>query len=252
MQKLRHPRISVSLVVAGLLVATLGAVSTAGAAHCGLGEFSVSGSVTDEFTGLPLDRITSVGISLSDGTSYDGESTTLPGSTYHVCLPAGSYLLSFFADGYYFEWYDDSGTQAGVEVVTGSAGEAFSAIDAALTPWPVITGRVTDSRTGAPLFTSVGLTDAATGLGLDGEGTDANGVYEFILDPTFFPVPGTYLLHFSADFHWSEWYDNSKKKSKANVISVTPGSGVISGVDAGLKPCGRPVPDFCIPRNFSR
>ncbi len=252
MQKSRHPRIRVSLVVAGLLVATLGAVSTAGAAHCGAGEFSVSGSVTDEFTSMPLDRITSVGISQTDGPLSKGENTMLPGSTYDVCLPAGSYLFSFFADDYYFEWYDDSETEAGAAVVTGSAGDDITGIDAALTPWPVITGRVTDSRTGAPLFTSVGLTDAVTGLGLDGEGTDTNGVYEFILNPAFFPVPGTYLLHFSADFHWSEWYDNSKKKSKATVISVTPGSGVISGVDAGLKPCGRPVPDFCIPRNFSR
>jgi hypothetical protein len=160
--------------------------------------------------------------------------------------------VSFFADGYFTEWHDDAATLGEATLIAGVSGDHLT-VDAALTPWPVITGRVTDSRTGEPLFTSVGLTDAtAFPGGLDGEGTNASGEYRFVLNPDFFPVPGSYLVNFSADFHWSEWYDDAKKRSKATVIEVTRDSGIISGVDAELRPCGRPVPDFCIPRNFGR
>lgn len=247
---LRHRRVY-SLLAAGLLAATIATVPAAEGAHCGPGQFSVSGIVTDALTGLPLDRVTSVGYSLPDGTPFDGDGTDPATSTFDSCLPAGSYIVNFFADDYYIEWYNDSLTQAGALVIMGAEGEHVSNIHAALTPFPVITGRVTDSRTGEPLFTSVGLTNAVTGLGLDGEGTDANGVYRFVLNPDFYPVPGSYKVHFSADSHWSEWFDNSKKKSKATVISITPASGVVSGVDAELRPCRRPSPDFCIPRGFS-
>lgn len=241
-----------SILMAALLTASLAAIPTAEGAHCAPAEFSVSGAVTDELTGLPLDRVTSVEYSLTDGTPYDGDGTDPATSTFDSCLDAGSYIIRFFADDYYIEWYDDVATSGAATVITGLAGDHATDIDAALTPYPVITGRVTDSRTGAPLFTSVGLTNAANGDGLDGEGTDANGVYRFVLNPDYYPVPGTYLVNFSADFHWSEWFDNAKKKSKATVISISADSGIVSGIDAELKPCGRPSPDFCIPGGFSR
>lgn len=229
-----------------VLLLAMTAATTASAAHCPAGEFSIEGTVTDESTGLPLTVVTSVGFE-----SFDDQNTVLPGSTYSTCLPAGSYLVNFNADGYFLEWHDDADTVGAATPVVGAGGDHVE-INAALTPWPVITGEVTDRR-GAPLFASVGLTDAtAFPGGLDGEGTDANGVYRFVLDPASFPVPGSYLVSFSADFHWSEWYDDAKKRSKATVIEVTRDSGVISGVDAELRRCGRPVPDFCLPRNFDR
>lgn len=217
------------------------------AAHCPAGEFEVSGTVTDETTGLPLTVVTSVGFS-----GFDDQGTILPASTYSICLPSGTYTVSFFADGYFFEWHDDAESLASATPITGNDGDHI-VIDAALTPWPVITGQVTSGGTGDPLFASVGLTDASLFPGsLDGEGTDVNGVYRFVLDPAFFPIPGDYLVSFSADFHWSTWFDDAKKRSKATVINVSRDSGVISGIDAELRPCGRPVPDFCIPRNFDR
>ena len=242
-------RTTIAGVAAALVVSLMALGSPSIAVVCAPGLFNVSGVVTDDHTGLPLDRVTSVGIMSTDATYNDGEATA-PDSTFETCLPAGSYFINFFADGYYTEWWDDSPTPLGATVLVVSS--AATGIDAALTPFPVITGRITDARTGDPLFTSVGITDAATGLGLDGIGTDTNGVYRFVVDPNFFPVPGTYKIHFSADFHWSEWYDDAKKKSKAAVITVNRDSGVIGGLDEELRHCGRPVPDFCVPRNFNR
>lgn len=233
------------LTVLTLLVLSLVATATASATDCPAGQFAIEGTVTDESTDLPLDVVTSVGFGVDD------QNTILPSSTFSICLPAGSYVVSFFADGYFLEWHNDAETASQATPVTGASGDHI-VVDAALTPWPVITGQVTD-RSGAPLFASVGLTDAtAFPGGLDGEGTDANGVYRFVLDPAFFPIPGSYLVNYSADFHWSEWYDNANKRSRATVISVTRDSGVISGIDAELRNCGRPAPDFCIPRNFNR
>lgn len=242
----------VGLAVMAAMAFLFVSVQEAQAVHCGAGEFSVAGTVTDAITGDPLGVVTSVGLMRVDAPGGDGEGTTLPASTYETCLPAGTYVVSFFADGYFFEWYDAAIDWAHATRITGAEGDHVVGVDAELSPWPVITGRVTDAGTGAPLFTSVGLTDASTGMGLDGEGTDGDGVFEFVLDPRYYPVPGTYLVNFSADYHWSEWFDDAKKRSKATEIAVTRDSGVVSGIDGRLRDCGRPVPDFCIPRNFNR
>jgi len=235
-------RVTKATLALGMVLATLVGVAPAAAADCGVGQFSVSGTVTDEATGLPLDRVTSVGF-VSTGGTYADDQGTLPDSTFHICVPADMYVVQFFADGYFIEWHDDAAAQTDATILNVTAD--ISGLDAALTAFPVITGRVTDSRTGLPLFTSVGITDAASGIGLDGEGTDTDGVYRFVVQP------GTYQISFAADFHWVEWYDNAKKRSKATVITVTRTSGVITGIDAELRHCGRPVPDFCIPRNFN-
>ena len=64
--------------------------------------------------------------------------------------------------------------------------------------------------------------------------------------------PGQWTVAFAADYHWSKWYDNAKKFSKATVIEVTPFTPLISGIDAELKRCSRTVPDFCFPPNYNR
>ncbi len=232
------------LFVAVLLVATLGVATPASSVACADGTFMLSGTVTSDINGLPLTEVTSVGIRSTDGTFADGEGTVLPGSTYTACVPAGEYVISFFADSFMFEWYDDVFDEAAATPVVVDGDVA--GIDASL-GWATITGRLTDKRTGDPeLLGSVSVSDATTGVGFDNEGTDSNGVY------TLSVPPGLWAVSFAADYHWSEWYDNSKKFSQAAVIEVTPFTPVISGIDAALKRCSWTVPDFCFPKHFTR
>lgn len=238
----------VVLVLAMLAGLSILGVS-AGATDCATGSFEVSGAVTDAVTGLPLDRVTSVGIVLADGTPYDGEGTDLPASAFATCLPIGDYKIAFNADHYFSEWFDQAPDPASATIISVVDGPV-TGIDAALQPWPTISGRITDSRTGEPLFTSVGITNADTGEGLDGEGTNRNGEFSYVVDPRFLPI--NVKISFAADYHWAEWYDDERRMSRATVITVTADSGYISGIDASLRPCGRPFPDFCIQRQFTR
>lgn len=212
---------------------------------CPDGTFRLSGTVTSDITGQPLEEVTSIGIQSIDGTYADGEGTDLPGSTFSTCVPPGEYVLSFFADSFMFEWYDDVYDEAAATPVVVTDADV-AGVDASL-GWATITGRVTGKRSGGPeLLGSISVTDATTGLGFDNEGTNADGVY------TLSVPPGRWAVSFAADYHWSEWYHNSKKYSKATVIEVTPFTPLISGIDAKLKLCSRTVPDFCFPRDFNR
>jgi len=236
-----------------LVLAMLAGVSvfgaSAGAAGCTAGSFEVSGTVTDAVTGLPLDRVTSVSIVLADGTPYDGEGTDLPASAFATCLPVGDYKIAFNADHYFSEWFDEASDQAFATIISVTDGPV-TGVDATLQPWPTISGRITDSQTGEPLFTSVGITNADTGEGLDGEGTNLNGEFFYVVDPRFLPI--NVKISFAADYHWAEWYDDARRMSRATVISVTADSGHITGIDASLRPCRRPFPDFCIQGQFTR
>jgi hypothetical protein len=236
--------------MAGMLAATLTATAGAGAATCPEGSFEVSGSVTDAVTGLPLDRVTSVGIMYTDGTGYDGAGTDPATSTFSECLPIGEYKIGFRADYYFAEYFDDAADVDSATVISVVDGPV-SGIDAALQPWPSISGRVTDRR-GAPLTAvSIGITDADTGVGIDGEGVDSNGEFLYYIHPNYFTYPVRLKVVFAADDHWAEWYDNSKRFSRATVITVERDSGPITGISAELRRCARPGIDICFPKKFN-
>ncbi len=243
-------RVRAALVIVGMLAATLTAAAGAGAVICEAGSFEVSGVVTDAVTGLPLDRVTSVGIMYPDGTGYDGAGTDPATSTFAECLPIGDYKIGFTADFYFLEFYDDA-ADVGSAMVISVVDGPVSGVDAALQPWPSISGQVTDRR-GVPLtLVSVGFTYADTGTGIDGEGVDANGEFMYYLDPNYFTYPVRIKVAFAADDHWAEWYDNSKRFSRATVITVERDSGPIVGIDAELRHCARPGTEFCFPRKFT-
>ncbi|MDH5372354.1 MAG: hypothetical protein OEX97_05365 [Acidimicrobiia bacterium] len=239
--------ILVAVLIAGLLPAGVGA----GAVACATGQFEVSGTVTDAMTGLPLDRVTSIGIVYAaDGSGYDGEGTDPATSAFATCLPIGEWKIAFDADYYFTEWYDDAPSMEAAAVISVVDGPV-TGIDAALQPWPSISGRITDVRTGEPLpLTSVGIYQADTGDGIDGEGVDANGEFMYYFSPDYFTFPVRVKVNFAADYHWAEWYDNSKRFSRATVITIEADSGSITGIDASVRRCSWTVPDFCFQRKF--
>ena len=63
--------------------------------------------------------------------------------------------------------------------------------------------------------------------------------------------PGRWVVAFAVDYHWSEWFDNTKKFSKADVIEVTQFTPSFTGIDARLRLCSRTVPDLCFPKHHN-
>jgi protocatechuate 3,4-dioxygenase beta subunit len=137
----------------------------------GGGTGSISGRVTDEVTGLP---IISAEVRLS-GMYHDVWYTDTAG--YYMCdnVPAGFYLVTVHAMGYYPETYPDS-----VPVLEG---QNTPNINFALTPMGggtgSISGRVTDSETGLPIPMAHVLAHADSGYHCwGGEAwTDTAGYY---------------------------------------------------------------------------
>jgi hypothetical protein len=227
-------------LVAILVGATIAVAAPASSAPCPAGQYEISGTVVSDLDGRPLTEVTSVGIRALDGPYEDGEATVLPASTYATCVPPGSYEISFFADSFMFEWYDDAFDRASATPVVVTDADV-PGVDASL-GWATITGRVTSKRTGAPLTGGAAAVDAATGDGFDQVAMNEDGVY------TLSVPPGRWVVGWNVDYYWYEWYADAKRFSKAEVIEVTPFTPLIAGIDAELKPCRREV---CEPRGFA-
>lgn len=234
----------VLLLFAAVTLLPLAAVPAGG---CAEGTFELSGTVLDELTGAPLDEVTSVGlIDASTGVGLDGDGAPPGDGTWGFCVEPGSYQLSFNADSYYTERWDDvapGGTPTTIEVT----GADVTGLVTHLMPYPVITGRVVDDRSGEDLFASIGI-ESVDGTFTEGEGTGPDGGL-FLIEVR---EPGDYVLSFAVDYHWAEWYDDANKRSRATPVTVRRDSGVIDLGEIGVRHCGRAVPDFCIPRNFGR
>ena len=158
------------------------------------GEFgSVSGRVTDEVSGYPIEEaaITLSGIYCVWYTDSTG---------YYMCdnIPPGAYEVNAYATGYYQETYPES-----VVVVEG---QNTPDIDFALTPTGggtgSISGMVTDEVTGRPI---VGAGITLSDLDCDCMWfTDSTGHY--ICD---YVPPGVYEVYASANGYYPETYPES-------------------------------------------
>lgn len=93
------------LLLVVLLFSVFLLVPTARAAHCGSGQFFVSGNFIDKTSGKPIPVVATVTFTQlsSDQSQVVGKTTTqLPTSTYQICLPARGdrYYVRFHAEGY--------------------------------------------------------------------------------------------------------------------------------------------------------
>lgn len=177
----------------------------------------ISGLVTDETTGEPIEGASIV---LSD---LDCDCVWYTDSTGHyLCdyVPAGAYIVSACAQGYYCETYPES------VIVLG--GEETSGIDFVLTPIAgetgTIVGRVTDEQTGLAIIMArveaIGLDNYCHGVGW----SDTGGYYGI---PSL--CPGTYQVIASKDGYAPQVYPDS-------VMVI--GGEVTQGIDFELAPMG--------------
>lgn len=216
---------------------------------------SISGTVTDE-DGQPLAGIC-VFASKQGFGNYD---LTDASGAYSVgALVAGDYRVNFsdcnsprvFAG----EYYDDKLSYEAANLVTVQSQANLTGIDAELATGGSISGTVTDEH-GQPLAGICVSASAESSGGSDQ--TDVSGAYTITALAT-----REYRLYLydcnSPRRYSSEYYDDTRDYSSADLVAVTAGAGV-TGIDADLSlggsisgtvtdEAGQPLAGICVSAN---
>jgi 5-hydroxyisourate hydrolase-like protein (transthyretin family) len=198
------------------------------------------GRVTDANTGKPL---AGVGVDAtvlgSDYTFPNGVQTNAGGEYSYGPLPTGTYAVGFqplldapHGDSTYApEYYDEHCGSGPIRNATGVPLTAPQTVrlDEALHVGGVITGRVTDAQTGAPV-SGVRVTAYTADPCQQIQYTGADGTYQM-----YGMFAGTYKVSFY-DGRYVYW-NNQSSSSTATPISVAFGT-TTSGIDASLTRSG--------------
>jgi hypothetical protein len=212
---------------------------------------TISGAVTAASDSSPLGGVCVFLYRPNDASSAAYATCTAGDGSYSLGgVTAGSYNVAFYdpAGGYLTQWYDGSAvgasSQAEASTVTINAGNAVTGgIGAALPAVPsgVVTGKVTDATTSAPLgnvcvyFYQAGNTAAASYATC----TLADGTYGIANVSA-----GNYNAAFydPSGVHATQWFDGTAagaaSRSGATVVTVNGGNRVTSNVNAVLGPTG--------------
>ena len=180
---------------------------------------TISGRVTDESgNGIPH-----VYVSVNDYIfSYwiNGSYTDSNGN-YSIKVPAGTYNVQFKqlpSDGYYApEWYNNKSNSPVADLVTVTANQTTSNINAQLEIGGTISGRVTDVSGNGIVSVSVYAYDLNKNV-INSTRTNSKGDYTIPLAAgdykvRFYPHPG--LGNYA-----SEWYNNKSDFESADTVTV--------------------------------
>jgi hypothetical protein len=207
---------------------------------------SVSGTVTDAATGLPLaDALVSIWDSTGLGLPASDARTDSSGAYTTVQpLTSGTYYATAATGGYVTEVYDDIPSPGRCTVISGTpigvtAGVTTTGIDFALAAGGGIGGTVRDAGTGLPLAGVWVYVSDSAGCSVASARTDTSGVYTTDLrlpSGTYFARTGNRLGYLD------ELYDGiacpTCTVTTGTPISVTAGA-TTSGIDFGLMARGR-------------
>jgi hypothetical protein len=209
----------------------------------------IEGTVTGFDTGEPVGGI-SVCAEGSSGAEFRCDSTDSGGQYSIVALQTGSYRVRFSAitscseevcsrPNYLGQYFDDKDAFGEADLVSVTAGQTVSAVDASLDAGGQIKGVVTDQGTGEPLE---GVPACASGAGspefVEGacSETDDEGKYTINgLSTGSFVVQFNNCAVFSCGLeeYAREYYDGKASRDLADPIAVTAGSAV-NGIGASL------------------
>jgi hypothetical protein len=194
---------------------------------------SISGTVTEEGSGSPIEGASVTASSLGDLFAFGFALTDENGDYTLPGLALMPYQVSFFPDQgsteVLSEFYDDKPGAPGDPVNVTQPG--VTGIDAALATGGRVEGTVTGS--GGPLQ-SVGVAAVGSdGSGFAGDSTDAAGNYSLLV-----PAGAVNVLFFTNDGFVSEYYNNKPDLASADDISVTAGA-TTSNIDADLAASGK-------------
>lgn len=187
----------------------------------------ISGRVTDRVTGLPIPEVT---VSMPIRQYAERKALTAADGTYRLeALPIGPNTLNFS---------DCCRKYAPVsEPITVTEDMALQGYDIALSPWGVLSGRVTDERTGGgiprawvTLYRGHGAAWARAYAGM----TDESAAYVFRG-----LTQGAYRIEFSHPWEWyvAETYPDTPSLGAGADVVFTPGQDT-PNIDAALAPTG--------------
>jgi uncharacterized repeat protein (TIGR01451 family) len=202
---------------------------------------SISGTVTDQATGEPLERICVRSVNHLNET--DGHVTTDADGAYTLRgLAAGTHRVRFADEcggsgDYLMEWYDDRPTLSDADPVTVVGAADTSGIDAGLTRGGSISGTVTDEVTDEPLAGICVTVSDNVGFSAFAE-TDASGDYTVRGLPTGRLGVAFFDFCSGTQDYVTEFFDDKPSFAKADRISVTAPEAV-TGIDAALTPIAR-------------
>jgi len=199
----------------------------------------ITGLVTDEFSGIP---ISDARVVLYDEADTVVRDLTLPCFScapgeyrFHVLDP-GDYRLEFSHLPYHAtEFYSDQQTLTNATVVSITAAQVITGVNAALTTGLTGTLAVTLTRDNyQPLSSThaayVELYDPSSREGLavigsiNGDGSTVT--YTFVVSG------GDYLVYLGANYPLlGEWYDDQPVSSTAAIVSITPGATTTISAD---------------------
>jgi poly(3-hydroxybutyrate) depolymerase/protocatechuate 3,4-dioxygenase beta subunit len=197
---------------------------------------SIRGRVVDS-SDVPVPGVSVWAYRPTDGWFGTATAVTAADGTYEITgLAAGDYQVLFIPTGDQprrAEWFDDSVTRVGANLVTVTAAGVVPGIDATLDAAAAVEGTVTDA-TGAPVAGALVWAYRTTDswVGSAAVITDAKGHYTFIgLDP------GAYQILFAP---WgtglrAEWHDDAATRGGATPLTLTA-AGPPTVVDAVLTP----------------
>ena len=202
------------------------AVSSAGAlANASLEPLNtVSGKVT--LAGTASTPVSDAYVEFwQDGAFVTGAYTSIAG-TYTAFVGSGSYQVAFSKSGFAREWFDDqlSRNAATPVVVTG----ATDGIDASLSQYPTVSGRVVADGSGQPVSGVFVRAYFGSGGSITSTITDSSGDYSLAVPPA------EVVLEFDGGLvgYAAEYFENQSTFDSATLIDVRGGDQV---ADASLE-----------------
>ena len=195
----------------------------------------ITGTVTAEDTGLPLENISVYAYTL-DGAYLTSGYTDANGKYSIGQLGSGSYHIQFIQYGtgasYISQWYNNQPDQDSADPVAVTPPNVTPDIDAVLQKGGGITGAVTVESSGDPLQDVNVILYNLAGDYLDSTSVDASGLYTFTM-----LASGVYYVQFNpygdSEQYLEEYYDDQPDLLSADPVTVTA-PAVVSGIDASL------------------
>ena len=191
---------------------------------------SISGTITDAHSGLPIAGVCANAFSATDLYSPVASACSNSAGGYQIQgLTSGSYLVEFVAEAgdYIEQWYSNQPSGQAGNLIGVTTGVNTSDINAAMVEGGTISGTVIDATTHNPVANICAeFFDATSDAPADSAEycTNSAGQYESAGLPA-----GSYTVDFITygSPYLGQWYNDQSTQSAANSVSVT------SNVDTG-------------------